>query len=816
MPNPLLPYFGLAANAQFDRQANINDPALLAIVSAGQAGASGIDKPQPPMDRTPFMSPNLYGSFILVEPVFAERKDSGKFSIGKNGPVAHRHFVVPWGDNKEGVPFWKDYVEQLLGKTVLTTAVNGLVVVATTFPAAFHPLLPWLVCQEIDLEGEDWQGPDKYGMIQFRRALLKCKYTPLDFAEKVDTNVKFQSIPGHKWQWIGQDARRALASQVTKLFASIVKDTNILEGTLSLNIKAKINPGANPFFAGVVVQISSMVDSINAILPQISQLPTIASSHNATVDQTSTLQAAITNLQADVSNGTIQKNYVSTGLITQDRPSMAEIQSTSIGMLFWIINIRDLAVLLSRSLPANAAAQIAQVNQIINLMITAIGGLQDSNDSIATSIQDAVFQAPTEILGNVRIQMDQPDQIAPIFLQSQIDRQLNIPGASAVSQLRIAGQFGYEIRLFRDATIEVDPASTVVQKDAVPAATLHGNNTPSNNRSFYNGRYILSIARDITVVFELRKDGGVAWSDELSLEKTNNFDRTHRQNNRIKVALQEIIGLRGEDINVNTTGGVNDQWAIKIDSLGGQDFPYIGDNGRSILPPLTITYVEPSQQVTTFRIDPSNQSVSQLVRSDFLAGRFINNGHFSAEKHFILAPLLQVFLSLVSCVNQKAFRGFPPWTLLLESIQARKTHLMNGDASWTMQFKFGYNPNTWNATYRSETNQYEFVRAIGQPRPNRVGDIEVTLPALPAVPARPDGTGEIPARDATTIVITPQKDLTIFDENGQPLKIPLMTRGVGSPVNVPIGNTSNTVFVNAADYGMLYPVADFSIIDTFF
>ncbi len=816
MPNQFLQFFGLDGPAGEE----------------GTAGRSGIDPKDPRWPSTP------YGSLILVEPVWAERKDSAKFSIGKNGPVGNRHFVVPWGDNNDGTPFWQDYVGELLGEVVFVTA-DGITVVSVTPPKSFHPTIPFLVCQEVDVEGENWQGPDKYGMIQFRTALLKAKYTPLDFAEKVDTQVKFQSIPGYRWQWIGQDARQALANQVIKVTTPVQNANEILTGVLALNIQGSILPGsgANPFFAFVKVNLTSMTQQISLIMPQIQQLPIIAGAHVSTLGIADVLTVLVGDIQAAISTAVIQQNFISTGLAQNDRPNMAVMQESALTMFALFLSIQNEAEDLRNSLNdlAGAGVQAAQVTQTLNAMALIVPQLRNARDGIASNIDNALFAIPTPIEGVIRIDYDNPNGRTgtnPANIQAQIDAITLTPGTAAVSAIETSSSRGYEIRLFRNLTVTIRESSVDIQ-DMARAATLEAEVIGSQFTGVYNLTVRHAVTANFSVTIGNTAEQGADLRFNPSVGMVNNGFSSNGSDTAVVGDNLRAIGLlgapqgdafgvvlpveRGQFASVEPSPVMT--YRISIPSLGGAQFPALNAQGLRRDSPLQFTFVQPNTRPASFEVRPTNQENSQLVRGDFLGGRYVNNAHFSIEKHFILAPLLQQFLSLVSCVNQVSFRGFPPWTLLLESIQARKTHLMDvqGTEAWTMTFKFAFNPNTWNATYRSTTSQYEFVRAIGRPQPGPNGTVQITLPAVPAIPAGENGQPATLARDAETITITPQPYLTIFGKFGEPVQIPIMTRGQGSPISFPTGpNTIGTVFASAVDYGMLYPVADMSIIDTFF
>lgn len=811
MPNQFLKFFGL------------DGPRNAAGDLTVQAGKSGITPNDPLWPSTP------YGTLVLVEPVWAERKDSAEFSIGKNGPVGHRHFVVPWGDNLNGIPLWQNYVGQLLGEVVFVTA-NGITVVNVTPPASFHPTIPFLVCQEVDVKGEDWQGPDKYGMIQFRRALLKCKYTPLDFAEKVDTQVKFQSIPGYRWQWVGQDARQALAGQVIRVTTSIQNTSDVLTGILALNIQGNILPGggANPFFSFVKVNLTSMTQQISSVMPQIQQLPIVAAAHVATLGVSDILTVLVEDLQSAISTAVIQQNFVSTGLAQADRPNMASMQESALNMFSLFLSIKDEADNLRNDLGeiAGVGAQAAQVTQTFNAMVVIAPQLINARDGIASNIDNALFSIPTPVTGVIRIDFDNPN--GPIgtnsaSIQRQIDAIVNATGTSAVSSIDTLSERGYEIRLFQNITVTIANSENppTIQDSSRAVELIAENNGP--NATQFTGWYVLAIKQTATYLLTVQIGNDIEAGAELTTDPSIRGDQSDAIRNNIR-----RIRLLNNDLGITVSpqafvgfGPAQEgkRYRIYIPSLGGSAFPYLNAAGLRVRPPLTVGLLQPPVRRVQFQVTPGNQENSQLVRGDFLGGRYVNNAHFSIEKHFILAPLLQQFLSLVSCINQVSFREFPPWTLLLESIQARKTHLMDlqGTAAWTMTFKFAFNPNTWNATYRSTTSQYEFVRAIGRPQPGPNGQITITLPAVPAVPAGENGGPAVAARPAEQITITPQPYLTIFGKFGEAIQVPIMTRGQGSPITFNNGNnTQGTVFASAVDYGMLYPVADMSIIDTFF
>jgi hypothetical protein len=134
---------------------------------------------------------------IIPVTAMGERPGSGTISFGKSGVSATRKWVVPWVDASGN-----DYitrVTQLLGLTI--AGPGGMP--AVTYPDVFSAEMPWLYCQEVDVEGEDCVGNDAWGRIQYRRAVLTAKYMPYDIGETFSLSAQSLSLQEGTYSFLG-------------------------------------------------------------------------------------------------------------------------------------------------------------------------------------------------------------------------------------------------------------------------------------------------------------------------------------------------------------------------------------------------------------------------------------------------------------------------------------------------------------------------------------------------------------------------------------------------------------------------------------
>jgi hypothetical protein len=127
----------------------------------------------------------------------SERPGSGTINFGKSGVSGTRKWVVPWLS-----PDGSDYitrVQQLLGQTI--AGPTGLP--AITYPDVFSMELPWLYCQEVDVEGEDCVGTDAWGRIAYRRAVLTAKYMPYEMGESFSLSAQALSMQENTFAYLG-------------------------------------------------------------------------------------------------------------------------------------------------------------------------------------------------------------------------------------------------------------------------------------------------------------------------------------------------------------------------------------------------------------------------------------------------------------------------------------------------------------------------------------------------------------------------------------------------------------------------------------
>jgi hypothetical protein len=127
----------------------------------------------------------------------SERPGSGTISFSKSGIAGTRKWVVPWVD-ASGADY-VDRVTQLLGMTI--AGPSGLP--AITYPDVFSAEFPWLFCQEVDVEGEDCVGFDKWGRIAYRRAVLTAKYMPYEMGESFSLSSQALSLKESTFSYLG-------------------------------------------------------------------------------------------------------------------------------------------------------------------------------------------------------------------------------------------------------------------------------------------------------------------------------------------------------------------------------------------------------------------------------------------------------------------------------------------------------------------------------------------------------------------------------------------------------------------------------------
>lgn len=877
MANSELPFFGLAG-------------------PPGRAGTAPAVGPDRPDDLPEFLK---WGTMKTVSPIWAEKKDSGKIEYGKSGITGHRDFVVPWF-NPITNERWQDYVAQLLGTVILTQTRPGLeasldpgaavaLVPSVTLPMAFHPTMPWLVCQDVSLSGEGDLGPDEFGLRQYRRAVLKCKFMPLDFSEKIDSQVQFQAIPGHRWEWIGQDARRAFQTRVVDVIIDAPGARFLdLVGEIVLDVRAEFRnvlAQPNPTFASITLLLGQYTDLISALMVPLSNIITIARRHDVTLNVVARLGQVAEMLNLLISQGTTQRALRSTGTVGTDRTMLTAISSTFDEMVAWLGHMLRFVMQMTVAMAPLPLpnADLATVDAFLTqatIVQTTMTADTPQAPSIATMIRGIAWPVPRRARGVIRIPFNTPnandeqsnaDPRHPMTVQRQIEEITRFIGAASVSAIT-GDRIGYRIRLYDNVEITVNDATRVEVQERQPVIRFNIGRTlllqqlANENPQFappapnpgeiiqsYTGFYDIEISRDAINRNASFRLGAQYRFNGATVTLVTPPLKADVETDELRARLYALVNGNNnppDQWNINRPGElvVNErQWqngnpagnpeapfrVIEIEVARFANYPAIrnvpdGDpqNPRNLPSPLQLEYI-PQWRGVSVRAVTGNPPEPDLLRGDTMAGRFITKGHYNIEKHFIMAPIMNLFMAMMGCVNSKPFRGFAPWTLLIESITANKTILMGrgvipagarppfpgfpagpaqgqyytvGTPTWTVHIKMGYNPNTWNAVYRGETQQFEFVRARGQTQP-RPGPGILQLPARPA-----QGLA------AETIILPQTNVLTLTDGT----QLPIMTRGPGLPIPMQTNTGNAIVNAQAQDYGLMYAVCDFSIIDTFF
>jgi hypothetical protein len=124
---------------------------------------------------------------------------------------------------------------------------------------------------------------------------------------------------------------------------------------------------------------------------------------------------------------------------------------------------------------------------------------------------------------------------------------------------------------------------------------------------------------------------------------------------------------------------------------------------------ISVAVTNSSLQALKPEITASLSKFSNVVNEPI--GKVVPNGEFSLQKHRVLALDAVYVMQVVGAVNMATFMGFPPWTLLLQGVEAKQNRLPNGTPAYDLTFKFGFNPYTWQALYRPGLGQWEFVRS---------------------------------------------------------------------------------------------------------
>ncbi len=115
--------------------------------------------------------------------------------------------------------------------------------------------------------------------------------------------------------------------------------------------------------------------------------------------------------------------------------------------------------------------------------------------------------------------------------------------------------------------------------------------------------------------------------------------------------------------------------------------------------------LQPLKPEITAVLSPQAHQVNEQI------GMVVANGEFTLQKHKVAALDVFYIMGVVGSVNMATFMGYPPWTLLLQGAEAKQTRLTNGTPAYDLNFKFAYNPHTFQALYRPGLNRWEFVRS---------------------------------------------------------------------------------------------------------
>lgn len=172
---------------------------------------------------------------------------------------------------------------------------------------------------------------------------------------------------------------------------------------------------------------------------------------------------------------------------------------------------------------------------------------------------------------------------------------------------------------------------------------------------------------------------------------------------------------------------------------------------------------------------PPDTTSIDIVSPTQNIGKLLPGGEFSLVKHYVPAPYFSQLLSIENCVNDNAFLGFQPTTLLCTNLDSRRTWTLLGVPVWDITFKFIWKPNGWLSLYNPNPN-WDF-------NPQGGG-------AQHGVP--------MPGYQYIRSLSTPN----VLDVNT--FSPPLIWRD-GSL----IGQITNNVSALSRDYGFIYPLANF-------
>ncbi len=772
----------------------------------------------------------IAGSYEVVEPVFAEREGSGKITAGKHGITGQRTFVVPWKNNVTGET-WKDYCEQLLGKTVLLVAPNGGILVGVTFPDLFHSVdFPQLVCQELELDGEQMRPPDAKLRVTYRRAVIKAKYMPLDYSDKVDVAVQYQGIPSLKWNYVGQNARRAVVARRYHM-SQDANNGALLAGTLALKVTGPLQDlSGNPAFLTIKILLQKHADIFPGLIVAWQQAVIIAARYDASVAQVPIMNAIIVNAQTTMASTSSNVVAVSAGNPQSDALIMQNMINNLVDMAFYGRDALDALLDIFNALPDNADRQ--QIDQIHSATSAEVDDVsQDATNSATARDRSLWIRNGLPVLDgaipNIPVDFRDPTTWSRQILQGILETKFGV-GNVEVSIRGIDLSFNLDIDVY-DTTLQLEldsermpganvmaittagvpPAQMIVLVGLsdgttveITSAELNSQRTARAGRvwddagSTFSGWFILRFSRAVARDIRFRLTAPPLTSADMTYPSGRDRLASRLQadmRSRFPPVLfgnENANGFRVQHLaDINVGIGETDDYQIYMPS-------HDGASTRTLFP-LDVTITNDIGAVNA-RVSLSGgiappDPTGPKIAGDTPAGRFIQTGHYKTERHFVLGPLLPLLMSLVGCINANLFNGFNPWTLLLTGLTARKTMTMSGVSCWTMEFVFAHNPNNWNAVYRSETGQYEFVRADGGSRTGsqisvRIGDppVSVTLPQA-TVLTLPDGR-----------------------------TVPILTRGTGITASSQLGGAPTSSSIKAIDYGFLYPVADFGIVNMFF
>lgn len=759
----------------------------------------GIPDPWPPVADDDWHT-RLIPSIPLATEVMKERKGSGKFSISGAGVHANREWVVPWFDPATG-KWWKDYVGELLGTPVTVNAAGQATVV--TYPAIFHDSLPFLICKEVDVEGEDPWKVDYDGKQMYRRAILKAKYQPLDHMEKIDIATQFQSVPGYQFLWVGQDARRAglSARWLVRPTGLNVSPSAIFMGQIAFSIvKLAPPPAPNQNFLLIVGKLSQHVQALSepaGVLDRTASVLNMLSSHDGTLDIKPQFQEDHNRLQNLVANANPNTPLQPSGLLVDDAQRM-QIMIAVMGDMNASLNAifghcqGVLTILQSEAAPV--ANDIGMVNALMAKIQAEIAPLGADITNSMDLAQVVVTPQVTEE-HSVDITVDFVNKMAegnawdPPAVQALMEIVL---GSGNVQVTAIDNvPLSYDVQFLVpgwDLRIDVENTNVYFLTDTTLLAISSADeelllDTFTINDLLF-GRH-LDILNFRLALFHVNS-GRTFMTPYMTFTARNPQLTAENIRRGIQSTLSTALGHALQSVRVTAyeaaaspSGSPPDQRRFKF-----------GVSIRDITDIVRITRSEVDfDPNVTMTIEPGDTKTAELLQGNAIAGRFVPLGHYSLEKRAILEYWKMLLMGLKGCVNKETFQGFPPWTLLVMGIEAKITHVITGERVWTMTFKFGYNPNTWNAIFRGDRARYEFVRSIA------------TLP---------------PTNGQPTLAFPRSNVLTLPD--GSPLEIP--SQGTGLTAQIPPrpgqGNVPATVRQTVTDLGFLYPETSVKILDTFY